>query len=641
MIKPETNNDLMIKAENLPAVSTVPESKISNRSNIFKVESENKGVIEKNIVPKPPVKINSSVVPNISDKNTSSWLKKNPRIRLDKTKRKKSWNFFWSVVGYPIIGIDISDYSIEILYLNKQKRIVSSARSLLPEGVVVNGDIINQKALIEILRSTLEQGKPDKISLESKANIKAVVSLPDNKTYLQQFVFKEGSNLIHQIEEKIKETVPLPFESVYWDFIKINDDNPETKVLVAVTAKDTVDNYIHFLRSTGITPITPIVFDVESMSVARALLKNTFEELEYKPNKKSLVKNISENIIILDIGAKTTTLNAYDQSGILCFSVSIQIGGSKLTEIIAKAFNLKQEEAENKKNSQGLVSAEIKEVLNETLKEFILELKTAMGYFSDTFGGKINKLILAGGTSLVPGLVEFFIENLSIPVEIGNPLSKIYSNIGNRKKEDVIYSNVIGLALRAISKNPITNGINLLPTAAKDREIKTRQEESKMILAVSIFFVTMSMFLLIGTLYFLVKLPVPVPIQPLKPRDLLRQSLESINQKQEFKTVVELKEEFVGKKIEVYQEPILDSKKEDLMIEESALELIEQNENWFKIKLLDKEVWVEEKYWQLTSSTTQANGAVIPKDLNEEKLPEMEALLPETKNEELNEELEP
>jgi hypothetical protein len=64
-----------------------------------------------------------------------------------------------------LLGIDISDHSIEVLLLNKDREITSYGRSILADGVVQNGEIINQKELSEALKRTLSETRPEPLEV--------------------------------------------------------------------------------------------------------------------------------------------------------------------------------------------------------------------------------------------------------------------------------------------------------------------------------------------------------------------------------------------------------------------------------------------------------------------------------------------
>ena len=87
-------------------------------------------------------------------------------------------------------------------------------------------------------------------------------------------------------------------------------------------------------------------------------------------------------------------------------------------------------------------------ILNETEKIF--------EDFRRTNNREIQKIILAGGSALLPGLIDHFTENLKKNVEIANPFNNIYYPPileQNLKTMGPSYAIAVGGALRGLQKH--------------------------------------------------------------------------------------------------------------------------------------------------------------------------------------------
>jgi len=67
------------------------------------------------------------------------------------------------------IGIDISDYSIEVLALSKKGSVLGYGRTILSPGIVVGGEVIKADELAAILAKTLKSATPQSIFEISKS----------------------------------------------------------------------------------------------------------------------------------------------------------------------------------------------------------------------------------------------------------------------------------------------------------------------------------------------------------------------------------------------------------------------------------------------------------------------------------------
>jgi type IV pilus assembly protein PilM len=203
--------------------------------------------------------------------------------------------------------------------------------------------------------------------------------------------------------------------------------------------------------------LNPQALEIESVSLARALI-----DAAETPT------------LISDIGARTANFSVFDEKG-LKLSISITAAGNKFTKAISEKLNISLESAENLKKEAGL-NSELKEgkvflILQKELQEIIKEIKKIKEYFKNKTGKSIGKIVLAGGSAVLPELKEYLAENLEMAVEIGDPWLKINIDILKKKEyfkkaleiNPIFYSTCIGSALRGLSKTPQKDGINLLP----------------------------------------------------------------------------------------------------------------------------------------------------------------------------------
>jgi type IV pilus assembly protein PilM len=234
-------------------------------------------------------------------------------------------------------GLDISDRSVEVVELEKVFRfsVVTYGRTELPDGIVVNGKIVDQNSLAEKLKKLLKEAHPKRVSTN-----KVIVSLPESQVFIQCFVvdqkLKSGA-LTNYIINKVSLLLPLNIDKTYWDFIEkpLPDKNRKLIIFISVP-KDVAGGYVKFCNSVGLEVVS---LCVESLSLARAILRNS--------DRQSL---------IMDMGAHATNLSFFDSNDKVNMSISIPVAGSEMTEAIKNQLNLELAEAENLKIKFGLKS---------------------------------------------------------------------------------------------------------------------------------------------------------------------------------------------------------------------------------------------------------------------------------------------
>lgn len=345
-------------------------------------------------------------------------------------------------------GLDISDTSIEALELEKDGReikVKSYGRIEIPEKKLVEDGLIKEKELlVKSIRDLLEKVEPEKIKTRY-----TLLSLPESKVFTHNFELPINLTL-NQIREalsyEIESIFPYQSKELSTDFIIISKKEKTQEIFLATSPKKIVNDFKEVLEKAG---LIPLVFDMESKSLARALIE------KFEKNKA---------IIILDIGARTSIISVFDEVG-LRFTTNLKIAGNLFTKKISENLNISFDEAEKIKIKDGFLSEKFGQILKNESKLICQEIKRVIEYTEKKYNFKIEKIILAGGSSLLPGIEEYFHSEIGLLIEKGNPLTKLSkNNILSKKEKNILFANVIGLALRALEKDPLKVDINLLKT---------------------------------------------------------------------------------------------------------------------------------------------------------------------------------
>jgi len=368
------------------------------------------------------------------------------------------FNFFKK---FPL-GLDISDFSIEVLQLKREAgKIVVSAhgRTELEPGIVENGKIVDKKRLKEKLKELLPEKKLNRM----KAN-KVILSLPESRTFLHVFkTFKD--NLSDEEAEKIIEshalkTIPLEPDKIYSDYQIVSETDNIQEVLYVAATKEVVNDYIDVLKGVG---LEPLVLDAESASLARAFKEEGIPDAA---------------LLIIDIGAEATVLTLFDKGSIKLSSV-VPVAGNHFTKEIAEKLKVSLKEAGELERNCGLDDKKgggrVMFVLQGALNDILNETKGLIGFYEQKEKRMVKKVVLCGGSSLIPKIVSYFSSNLGIETKLGDPslicpdLNDIRTESG--KLHPVLFSNVVGLALRGLEKDPESSGINLIPIKERHKAV--------------------------------------------------------------------------------------------------------------------------------------------------------------------------
>lgn len=356
-------------------------------------------------------------------------------------------------------GIDISDYSVELLELKKTGtmfEVASYARKLLPGGIVGDGDIKDKGAFVNSLGNLVEDAKPRSPSVKG-----VIASLPESKTFIHVFTFPSDlrpKEISEAVENEAQKLIPVGKNDVYFD-IRLGEKREKGRdVLYAACPKHIVNGLESVFASAG---FDLVALDLESASVARAVVEGG--ALPPGP------------ICIIDVGARTTNITIYED-GLIRFSTVFFMGGLHLTQELSHKLGVLPEKAEVLKRTIGLnpekEGGKVMLVLQNLLKDLAGEVRHVRELHEKKSRQKIQTGFLAGGGSLLPGLVDYLTTNTGINFSVADPLGGVESrgvldieseDAFSLKSHTVFFVNVMGLALRGAGPDPARAGINLLP----------------------------------------------------------------------------------------------------------------------------------------------------------------------------------
>jgi type IV pilus assembly protein PilM len=360
-------------------------------------------------------------------------------------------------LGRDAFGMDISDLSIKIAKLKKRGnffKLASWGETPVKAGVIVNGEIMNEKEFTETIKLAVSKVKGKKIDTKD-----VIVSLPEKEAFIQVIKMPKMK------EEELSAAVPfeaenyIPFElsEVYLDFQvvpQVDGHNEEQiDVMIAAVPRRIVDKYLECFKQ---AKLNPVAMEIESQSIARALIKN---EVSPQP------------VLIIDFGRSRVGLLVYYGHSLVLTS-SVEMPSGYIAEDLSKEFKVDKKEAEKMNadygqpilKSEANVTREAEERVHNTIRpiidNFVAEIKKYINYFETHPSGKgeqkIKKIILSGRESNIKNFAEYIaiVEETKIPVEFGNvwinilpyPLREVPEM---PFEESLGYSAAFGLALRA------------------------------------------------------------------------------------------------------------------------------------------------------------------------------------------------
>jgi len=363
-------------------------------------------------------------------------------------------------------GLNISDRSIKIVKLRKYRGVLSLAsfsETEIKPGIIEEGEIKDQKGLIEAIRLSVKKIKGERL----RTNY-VVASLPEEKAFLQviQLPIVEDNELKRAAYYEAENHIPLPIGEVYLDsqIVKpVVDHLDHLDVLIAAMPKKIVDPYLVSIKKAG---LIPKILETESQAISRALIKN-----EVSPFP----------VLIINIGLTKTCFVIFSGYS-LRFTSSIPISSQRISEIISTGLGISIAEAEDLKTKAGLsqdfhkkredgseiavAAKRILEIADPLMVDLVNRVKSYLGYYQSYVSHEhlssdvkeVKKILLCGDGASFKGLDDFLSVKLKIPVEIANPWINILPEIkkeipGLSFDKTLSFATALGLGLRALEEN--------------------------------------------------------------------------------------------------------------------------------------------------------------------------------------------
>ncbi|MGV6808374.1 MAG: type IV pilus assembly protein PilM [bacterium] len=321
-----------------------------------------------------------------------------------------------------LLGIDISSSAIKLVELKKKKgqyHVESYAVAPLPEGAA-SEDVLNMvEPTAEVIKKTL---KDSRTKLKQCA-LAVPASVVINKRLSIPAELPESEYEPH-IRLEAEQYIPYPIEEVHLDFEVQGASayNPNTlEVVLVATRQENVDMRVAAAEMAG---LKVELVDVESYVLERVIreLPPTFDTKILDDSQHGIGES-SNLIALVDFGATMSNMVVFENNTMV-FSQEHAFGGKQLTSEIMQRYGLSWEQAGAAKKQGDLPESYTPEVLEPFKERMTQQVSRFLQlFYASGQHNQVDKLLLAGGTALIPGIEEQIQNALNIPTLLANPFT--------------------------------------------------------------------------------------------------------------------------------------------------------------------------------------------------------------------------
>lgn len=366
-----------------------------------------------------------------------------------------------------VIGIDIGADSVKLVQLSDQnKKPTLVTYGMAEESIDIVRDTSDESTakLVYIIKQVVQQSHMTTQSviaaLPTFSVFSSILSLPAMpKKDLQQAVRWEA-----------KKFVPMPLEEMILDWKELKSLNQlkrersgaqannvgegeneaekksaeaeqsvapdHMRVLITAAPKTLVSRYVSVIKAAGLQLAS---LETEAFAIAR-----------------SLTSSQRGTVMIVDLGSVTTDIIVIED-GVPVMNRSIDVGGRTLTNAIAQSLHIDTTRAEQFKRDIGVnqsAGSAIPRVMRQTMQPILQEISYSHNLYVSQTNQSVDKIILTGGSALLPSIETFLAEVTNINTYLGDPWMHVSYPEELKPALDEIGSRLpvsIGLALKPMA----------------------------------------------------------------------------------------------------------------------------------------------------------------------------------------------
>lgn len=312
------------------------------------------------------------------------------------------------------VGLDIGTRSVTVAHVEARRgeeRVANFGGVDLPVDAVHEGEVLDPAEVAARVRELL-----DAAGIREK---KVWLGVGNQRVVVRQIEmpWMDPAELRSSLRYQVQEHIPIPVEDAELDVHVLGEYTTEEdvrmlRVLLVAAHKDTVASHVAVASQAGLRPVG---VDLNPFAVLRTLRTGDG------------VGRVEGEEVLVDVGAGVTNIVVH-VDGVPRFVRILALGGDDITNALAAGLDLETGEAESFKRRIGLDEHSddpAAGIVDDHARTFVDEIRSSLDYYQAQHGGRIARVVLTGGGSLLTGLDERLATVLRLPVERGNPFDLV------------------------------------------------------------------------------------------------------------------------------------------------------------------------------------------------------------------------
>ena len=296
---------------------------------------------------------------------------------------------------------------------------------------------IDQNRVSELIKQLAQDAKV------TTKNVVASLSASQSYTAIIRTPKLSHNELAESIKFQADKVIPMAMDQVKLDWAVVGEvpETDEVDVLLVAAPNNTANKYLNIIQKAG---LELLALEINPIAQSRSLIG---------PADKP------KCIIIVDIGSVASDI-AILSNTVPQLVRSVAIGSKALNRVVSQNLGIDAGQADQFIKKFGMDQTKIEGQVFKTLKpvvdHLVEEINKSITFFQEKNPTqRVEKIILTGGTTALPGLPLYLANATGLTIEVGNP----WQNISYPKELEsslaglsLSYATAIGLAMRNFQK---------------------------------------------------------------------------------------------------------------------------------------------------------------------------------------------
>ena len=327
-------------------------------------------------------------------------------------------------------GLDIGTSAIRIVQLKGSgpvKALVKYALTSVESSIVLSDAEADQKKLANIVK--------DLVAKSGVSTKNVAVGMPSQKVFTTIVDIDRLSNaeLAKNIRFQADALTPTPLDESKIDWALLGDspvDAKKVEVLISSTTNNYLEQRLDMLEDIG---LNVIAFEPDTIALVRAISD----------------PDASSPQIIVDVGTKYSDLVILSGGGPK-LNRSIPVGSDAIVQSAVQGLGIDKKQAEQFVYKFGLskdkVEGQLYNAILSTVETLVSEIEKSIKFYQTRYpNSPIDRIVVTGVASILPGFPLFIANKFGLNVELGNSWRNVKFS-SDKKNELSAVSSSFGVA---------------------------------------------------------------------------------------------------------------------------------------------------------------------------------------------------